>query len=177
MICEVDMYIYPNSTIILLRGVPLDNTYTDTMYFNNASAQYTAFTTTFNKLTFGNQSYQRKGKGSLRLNVNADSIYDVNYLMFQNTSYGNKWFYAFVTDIEYINNDVTEISYEIDLLQTWHFDYTLEPSFVERETASSDSVGSNIKDEPVELGPIICRAINDTELFDEYYAVMAIAGD
>ena len=128
------MYIAPNTEIRLLSGVPLDNTYAHTIYFTSkeSQAEYFAGKTLPNGL-LTQQSYQRYAKGTLRINRLADDIYNANYMMFRNTSFGNRWFYAFVNNIEYVSNTVCEIEYEIDVIQTWFFDVTLLQSFVERE--------------------------------------------
>ena len=93
------MYIAPNTTIRMLKDVPLDNTYRNTIYFTTAAIQ-SAYFQGKTKYTFANQSYQRVNRGVLRIARKADDLYDCNYLMFQNTSYGNKWFYAFVVSVE-----------------------------------------------------------------------------
>ena len=168
------MYIQPNSVIRLLTGVPLDNTYAHTIYFATAQAQAEYFAgKTKTGCTFNNQTYQRVNKGTMRLQVLADNIYDCNYLMFQNTSYGNKWFYAFITSIEYVSNVVSEITYEIDVMQTWFlFDTTLLQSFVEREHSSTDVVGDNIVPEPVNLGEYYHSQNIETEYFDSYGVIL-----
>ena len=94
------MLIQPNSTISILKNVPLDNTYNHTLWFDNVGAQSTYFAS-MAKYTMSGQSYQRVNRGVGRIQKKADDIYDCNYMMFQNTSYGNKWFYAFITAIEH----------------------------------------------------------------------------
>ena len=96
-------YIEPNSTIRLLTGCPLDKTYDHTIYFASQSAQ-TSYFQSLTKYTYSNYSYIRQTR---TIKVQADAganLYDCNYLMFKNTSFENKWFYAFVTSIEYVNN-------------------------------------------------------------------------
>ena len=167
------MYIQPNSVIRLLTGVPLDNTYAHTIYFNSAQAQAEYFASkTKAGCTFNFQTYQRVNRGTMRLQVLADDIYDCNYLMFQNTSYGNKWFYAFVTSIEYVSNTVSEITYEIDVMQTWFFDVTLLESFVEREHSATDVAGENIVPEPVNIGEYYHSQNIGTEHFDNYGIIL-----
>lgn len=149
------MNIEPNTTIYLLRNVPLDNTYTDTMWFENASSQWTHFKTrvdTDQGKVFTRNTYQRVEKGVMRLQVSADDIYNYNYMMFQNTNYGTKWFYAFINYVDYINNAVAEIHYEIDVMQTWAFDYQLGQCIVEREHSATDVPGDNIQPEPFDIG-------------------------
>lgn len=161
------MYIAPNSTIKLLTGVPIDKNQSDTLWFASVGAQ-TAYFNSKVKRTFSAQTYQRIQRGYARIEVSADAIYDCNYMMFQNTSYGNKWFYAFINSVEYINNDVAEVRFTIDPVQTWFFDYTLHQCFIERETPSTDEIGDNILPEPVGIGE---HVLNGTyEIIGSYRA-------
>lgn len=153
------MYIQPNSTIRLLKNVPLDTTYQHSINFTSKSAQ-TSYFAGLAKYTLSNQSYQRVQKGEMRVNVAADSLYDCNYLMFQNTAFGSKWFYAFITGVEYVNNVTSSVMFEIDVLQTWHFDYTLMPCFIDRQHTTTDEVGDNITPEPVSPGEYVYNGYN-----------------
>lgn len=144
------MYIQPQSVFKILSGVPFDSTYNHTILFENASQQITYFNSKVTH-TFTDFTYVRKDN-IVRVPLSADTIYQCNYCMFQNVGYGNKWFFGFITDIEYVNNAVSALSITIDNFQTWLFDVTLEKSFVEREHVSDDSVGANLEAEPVEIG-------------------------
>lgn len=170
------MYIAPDTTIKMLKDVPLDNTYRNTIYFAYVVDQTTYFSGK-TKYTFAAQSYQRVQKGSLRIGRKADDLYDCNYLMFQNTAYGNKWFYAFVTGVEYVNNETSEISFEIDVMQTWHFDYRVNMSFVEREMSITDNIGDNLVPENLEIGDYIYKDLGLTSLFNLYQIVVAATFD
>ena len=149
------MYIAPNTTIKILKNVPLDPTYDHTIYFSPDSsgntAQYNYFITKA-KYTLTENTYQRVNKGKIRVGIEADNLYDCNYIMFQNTNFGSKWFYAFIKSVEYINNAVSEIEFEIDVMQTWNSEYTLDKCYVEREHSASDELFSNIVVENVDLG-------------------------
>lgn len=79
-----------------------------------------------------NASYQRKDN-VIRFNRHIDSIINYNYCMYKNDNYSNKWFYAFITGMRYINNNLTEISIITDVFQTWQFDLIYKQSFIERE--------------------------------------------
>lgn len=148
------MYIAPNSTIKLLNNVPIDKNQSDTLWFASVGEQ-TAYFNSKAKRTFASQTYQRQQRGYARLEVNPYDIYDCNYMMYQNTSYGSKWFYAFIDNIEYINNEVAEIRFTIDPIQSWFFDYTLHQCYVERSTPASDNIGENILPEPVQLSEYV----------------------
>lgn len=155
------MEINPNTSIYLLRGIPLDNTYNDTLYFATASAQLAYFQGKLSNnggVSFTKQTYQRVGRNRCRLEISADKIYNVNYMFFQNTAYGSKWFYAFVTNVEYINDAVSEISYEIDVIQTYMFDWKLGMSFIDREHAATDAAGDNLMSEPFDVGDYVVES-------------------
>lgn len=156
------MYIEPNSTVYLLKNVPLDPTYEHTVLFSSREAQASAFLEfTEVGLTFENQSYQRHGRGYLRVAKNVGDLLNCNYLMFRNyngdTLKYDRWFYAFVTDVEYVNEATTLVRYEIDIMQTWLFDYQLDPVFVEREHSSTDTPGDNLLEDNLEHGEYIFR--------------------
>lgn len=147
-------YIAPNSTVYILKGVPLDRSYNHTLLQSGLSSQYETFYR-YVKYTLFFQSYQRAGKGKIRVALLADNLYDCNYIMFNNTSYGNKWFYAFIDSVDYINDNATEINYTIDVMQTWYFDYELGSCYVEREHSLTDNIGENLVPENIDTGDLI----------------------
>lgn len=150
----------PATIIMVCRNVPLDATYTDTIKFTSVGAQQGFFAGKA-KYTFSENTYQRvnssvaqpRGPLSLRVPTVADNLYDCNYVCFQNSNFGTKWFYAFIKQVNYINPNNTEIIYELDHYQTWLFDFTVLPSFVEREHTLNDSLFSNLQPEPFSCDP------------------------
>lgn len=170
------MYIEPNTIIRVLKDCPLDNTYNHTIYFNSASTQ-TAYFQGLTKYTFTDQSYQRVQRGRMRVQRKAEDLYDCNYLMFQNSSFGTKWFYAFITSVEYVNNITSEIVFEIDVMQTWFFDYTVKQCFVEREHSATDVIGANLIPEKLELGDYVSNGYSVTQQMGDYSIVVASTFD
>ena len=57
----------------------------------------------------------------------------VNYLIFNN---GYKDIYAFITDKEYISKDVTLLHYDVDVLNTYLFDFSLKEQAVRGRMSS-----------------------------------------
>lgn len=157
--------ITPNSEIRLLAGVPMDPTYQHTLYWNSAVGQRDAMGN-FSIGTFGKQYYQRVSKNTLRLKTDIAAVYQANYLMFKNAAtvpgtnptqyagYPDKWFYAFVLNVEYVNEQVVEITYEIDVIQTWFFELkaSLKPCFIERQHTETDGKGEHRVPEPIKPG-------------------------
>lgn len=150
-----------NITKVYLLNVPLENDYKNTLYFENKNAQQSYFQSKIVK-SYTNFSYQRKDS-FIRVPDHFDNLQNVNYVMYQNSAYSNKWFYAFVTDIKYVDDGRTDLIIETDYIQTWLFDYTVKPSFVEREHVSDDGIGSNTVPEQVEHGPYICNKHTQAE--------------
>ena len=156
------MYIQPTTNIRLLSGVPLDNTYEHTIYFADEVSQRNFFMGK-TKHNLSNQTFQRTATGRARLQLNIGTCYDCNYMMFQNTSFSSKWFYAFVTSVDYINNEVTEISFEIDVMQTWLFNYDLGECYIERQHTTTDVIGGNITPEPLAVGEYVFNNYSELE--------------
>ena len=182
-------FITPTNNVKLLTGIPINNDYENTLKFASRSAQYTYFSGKVKNIgttlvpvyaSWANISYQRYSRNSIKLEVNAEKLYDCNYMMFQNTNFGDKWFYAFITEILYIANEVTEIFYEIDVMQTWFPDCTLRPSFVEREHRQIDGVGVNRVEEGIDYGEYYLRSLQpcmyaaNHPMFEESVIVVAV---
>lgn len=148
------MYIEPNSRIILLGNTPMNPRQTDTYWFSSYTQQFNTFYG-MKIAEFTRQSYQRVERGRIRLEINAERVYSCNYCMFQNSAYGDKWFYAFVTAVEYINDNCTEFTFVIDDIQTWFFEHTIPSCFVERQHSYTDGIGDNIEPEPVDAGELV----------------------
>lgn len=112
-------------------------------------------------------SYQRKNN-IIRYPAHIDDIIEYNYVMYKNNNYGNKWFYAFVTNMEYINDNLTNISIETDCFQTWQFDLRNRDCFVEREHVNNDSIGANTIDENLNVGEVIQESETEDASLSEF---------
>jgi hypothetical protein len=122
------------TNIRLLSGVPFSNDYKHTRWFDTQTAQEDYFLGKTVVHSISQNTFQKiEGKNFIACNTNIDSLWGTNYIMFQNNSYNTKWFYAFVTKLEYKNPGTTYVHFEIDVLQTWMFSMTFKPSYVVRE--------------------------------------------
>ena len=126
--------VIPNSTIILLKcPISLDNK--NQLTFGSKEEQYNYFINQPHEI-LDNATYQRKD-GVIRYPDVIDNIIDYDYVMYQNESYSDKWFYAFITNMTYVNDGMTLINIITDVWQTWQFDIDIKRSFVEREMIDS----------------------------------------
>lgn len=145
------MYIVPNTTIYILNNIPLNKSYEHTVYYPDRDTQAQAFMA-YRKYTLTDYSYQRSQLGTIRVALKYEQLIDCNYLMFKNTNFENKWFYAFITGIGYVSNDVTDVYYDLDVMQTWCYDYEFMPTFVDRQHSKTDTLFENTQPEGLELG-------------------------
>lgn len=152
-----------NISIVYLLNTPLEDDMKNTLYFANASAQKSYMDNNVIK-TYANVSYQRD-TSTFRCPAQIDSIRNCNYIMYQNTAYSNKWFYGFIKKMTYVSDGLTDVQFEIDPIQTFMFDVTLRPSFVEREHTNDDTFGNNVIHEDLELGEYVEGALAPEEKF------------
>lgn len=154
-----EYYIPPETEICILKGIPLDNTYEHTIYWDDLDYERTKqrdYFLSHAKYQLAKNTYQRVDREWIKVSIEADKLYDCNYLMFRNTAFTHsdewvvkkKWWYAFIIDVEYINNNTAKIRYEIDVMQSWQpgqsMDYQMLPCFVERCHAMSDELYENL---------------------------------
>lgn len=135
--------IQPNGRIWLCKNVPLNPSMSDTLYFSSENDRYYYFIN-HSDINFTNVSYVRVQDGVIRLQVNPERVYNYNYMMFTNTGFSNRYFFAFITGVKYVNNVTAEITFQLDPMITWFFDYHLKECYVEREHTRNDSIGANI---------------------------------
>ena len=152
--------ITPQTDVYLLK-VPLEINDINQLTFSNATAQYNYFNG-LPKLSVDNFTYQRKD-GTIRYGANFDTLLNYNYVMYRNDAYSNKWFYAYITGMEYLNDNCTAISIKTDVWQTWQFDLTYKPVLIDREHTNNDAVGTNTLPEGLELGEFVVNG--DTQNF------------
>lgn len=173
------MVVTPNSRIRLLKSpIELDNR--NQLTFSNESSQRSYFLS-LPYLEYNGLTYQRKDD-VIRCETNPNDItfedlLGYNYIMYQNTSYDDKWFYAFITDIKYVNDGMTEIKIETDVIETWKFEINYKPSFIEREHTNNDSLGANTVPEGLETGEYTEYGIETYTELNDTCPVMATTLD
>lgn len=153
----------PTSVINVCSGVRLNPSYEHTIYFDNVTAQGNYFAGKVVK-TFPAYTYLRKS-WSLKVEATMEQARKWTYLFFKNGT--GKTYYYFINNIEYINENTVELFIELDVMQTYFFDYELLDSFVEREHALYDEIGGNLVDEGLELGEYIINHQENVEELEE----------
>ena len=149
----------PQSVINICSGVRLDSRYLHSIYFANQASQVSYFAGKVVK-TFSAYSYIRK-TWPLKVQATMEQAKTWNYLYFRNGT--GKYYFYFINNIEYINDSTVELSLEIDVLQTYLFDWEMLPCFVERQHTETDEIGQHTVEEGLDVGDLICNGTQNID--------------
>lgn len=145
-----------NSKIIMCKGIKMDREYNNVLSYDEEGMQRLVNNSTFKVAEASNYSFVG-GYGNNVVLV--DFAYDLciksNYIAFQNPNYSNKWFYAWIDDVEYVSDKNTRIRFTIDNWSTWFSLANKLPCYVEREHVNSDNIGEHIVEENLDIGETI----------------------
>lgn len=163
---------YQPSTEVRIGSVPWNPSYKHVRWYADKTAQANGIASFMDaSKTIAAYTYQRLD-GSIDVEGNPEEYYGFNYVMFQNANFGNKWFYAFVTNVSYKNASTVNLKLELDYVQSYMFDYTIKPCFVEREHVNDDAIGAHVKDEGIDPGELKCTySAIDNDNMDCYMVV------
>lgn len=151
------MAITPSTNLKILK-CPLEIDNENQINFSNSNVQFNYFNS-LPSLEIDNISYQRKDN-IIRYPGHIDTILEYNYCMYQNENYTNKWFYAFITNMRYISDSMTEITIKTDVFQTWQFNISYKESFIERKHVTNDNYKNNTYPENIETGPYVTTELH-----------------
>lgn len=165
---------------VWLLAVPLESDNAHTFWFDNATEQNKYFKQHLAELPnvienpIMNCTYLRK-ENIIRYPANYEHLIGANYVMYLNST-SNKYYYAFITKMEYINEGMTNIYIETDVMQTWlcDKDYHVNYSFVEREHVDDDTIGKHTYPEGLETGDYVINNVVKWE--DSLYDFMVCVG-
>lgn len=138
------------TTNLRLLSTPLESDYSNTLWFPNIAAQ-TAYFTSKTVKTYANFNYIKKDN-TIVVPDEVDNLYNCNYIMYQNSNFGMRWFYAFINRMEWASNGSTRLYVSTDVIQTWFFDINYYQSYVDRCHSDTDVVGDNIVPEDFTTG-------------------------
>ena len=156
--------ITPSTNVKLLK-CPLEIDNQNQLTFSNATAQYNYFNS-LPKLEVENFTYQRKD-GVIRWAAKIDDLWEYNYVMYQNEGFGNKWFYAYIEKMEFVNPNTTDIYIKTDVFQTWQFNLTYKQTFIEREHVNDDTIGLHTVPEGLECGEYEVVDMRNIPMYDD----------
>lgn len=145
----------PQQTIIkMYKGIPWDSEYANIRLFDTP-VQRDSFLENHIIGQWSNCSVVKLGS-VIKLTGQINNVLTANYLSFVNSGVGSvgseRVFYAFITAVDYINNNTIQITYSIDWIQTYLFEFDLGECYVEREHVNDDTPGKYVLEEGLETG-------------------------
>lgn len=169
-----------DNEIILCKGIKLDRNYENVLSYSESDMVNLCR----NNAIYQADKYNFMEKANNKIVVShpySSAMYS-NYVAFKNPRFGNKWIFAWVTDVKLINIGSTEITFEVDVWSTWYSRFSVGKAFIEREHVEDDTVGKHTIPEGLETGEYISQIKNnsqsDPNLSNMYYLseVVIIAG-
>lgn len=164
-------YIQPTGTIEFFGDLGLSPNYDDTFYFDTTAHKDDYFTNTTKLATALNCTYTREKRGYVRVQIPMSTLIYAQYMRFYNNGFEGKWWYAFVKSVNYINNNTTEVEFQIDFLMSWMGSFTLGHCMVEREHTLYDDIGEHLMDEGLSTGDYILAAAEQITPYAPYLLV------
>lgn len=172
-----------DSEIIICKGIEMDTNYENVLSYSEADMvtlcrNKSVYTATQTSILGAKDDY-------IDIAIPFNKAMYANYMAFKNPSYGNKWMFAFITDVKYMSDSSTRIFYQIDVWSTWYSSFSIGKAFIEREHVADDSFGKHTLPEGLETGeytiksetssselsdvcPVVCSTVAPNASTDEY---------
>lgn len=143
---------FPTSEIRLAR-VPFGIDGKNVFYFSSGTKSQLVedFTNNYVFKAYSDLNIIKHTKEYIDIKGNFDLYDNFNYIIFKNPELDNKWYFAFVKDVEYKASLTTRIHIKIDAWHTFIYDTTFYDCIIERShiRKSLDTIGYNTEPEPV----------------------------
>ena len=148
-----------NSQVLICNGINLDRNYKNVVNYTESDMVTLCANHAIRHAT--NFNFIKQGRNEIEVPFTYEECLKANYMAFQNPSYSNKWFFAFVDEVEFRNPSTTRIRYTIDAFSTW-FDYwDAKSCFVMREHVTDDTIGRHTIDEGLNFGDYIINSTGE----------------
>ncbi|KKP77834.1 MAG: Tail protein [Candidatus Moranbacteria bacterium GW2011_GWF2_35_39] len=121
--------------VYLINNVNFPSDYTDVVDFETIEQQRSYFNSRKVMGYDSEATYLRDRAEMFRLKIPKIDVEKYSYFMFTNTSLtGNsKTYYAFITNVIYVQPDITQVEFKVDVWQTYMFDYEIKDTFIDRQ--------------------------------------------
>ena len=139
----------PNTTVTLY-ATPFDITNRYVVYANSEADAF-AIVSGYPSREFTNCYWQRNYR-AFRAKGNINELSQFNYCVFENDGKKN---FAFITSMEYHNDDYTDIELKLDFWLNYAGQYSFLPSPMRRCHPLTDEWGENINGEPFSVGSFV----------------------
>ena len=160
------------SKIILAKNIKMDKNYTNVLDYSEEEMLQLVN----NNLVASADDYTfiDNTKGYILAGFTYRQVMQANYVAFQNPNYANKWYFAFIDDIKYIDDGNVQINFSVDVWSTWFSYWTTNSCYVLREHVNDDVAGNYTQPEGLELGEYVCNNIVETTEMNTLVAIVQV---
>lgn len=124
-----------DSEVILYQDVDISPKYNRQVIHQNKQQQAEYFSKR-GTLTFYHVSVLRNSRNTIKVGARQGTLDKYSYMSFRNPTLDNRTYYAFIKNIDYLNNDTCVITYDIDYFQSYYLDATFTETQIVREHLS-----------------------------------------
>lgn len=162
-----------NSELIMAKEIKVDRDYKNVL---NYSEEQMLNLVNTNKVN-GVANFGFVGDGftnRIRVPFTYAECIQSNYIAFQNKFFSNKWFFAWIDNVAYVNDNTCELTFTVDAWSTWFSYWTAEETFVIREHTNNDAIGANTIPENIDVGEVVEESKDEMiYLSDCYFCIIA----
>ena len=159
-----------NSKIILCKGIKLDKNYVNVLNYTEQQMLALCNDNTHKIAEASDYTFIDRNR-KIRVAFTYSQCVQANYIAFQNPDYSNKWFFAFIENVEFKGNNNTEITFKIDSWSTWFSNWTKKPCYVIRHHVNEDTIGLNTVPENLDVGDVYQEYEQEDIALSQYYFV------
>lgn len=156
------------SRIILCKNIKMDKSYNNVLSYTEEQML---------ALCEKNKIAERTDYSFMRptTNIYVDFTYEqciqANYIAFQNKDYSNKWFFAWINDVNYISDKNCELTYTVDAWSTWWDKWNHQDCYILRQHVRDDTIGVHTLPENIDVGEVIQGGVIEDISLSEYFYV------
>ena len=159
-----------NSVLTLYKDVDISSKYRKQVVHQSKQAQENYFQQRAFRV-WQNVSVMRNSRNTVKIGARQGTIDEATYLSFRNPELDNRTYYCYITNIDYLNNDTTQITFEIDYFQTYYLDAKYSETQIVREHLSQKEYVKAIEN-PFDRSLISLRTPEDLVPDEEMYTLL-----
>lgn len=163
-----------HSEIILCRNIKLDKNYINVLSYS--TEQMLDLCRRNAIATASDYSFIRQHNNNIFTGFTYEQCLQANYIAFQNKDYSNKWFFAFIDEVNYSGESNTEIRYTIDAWSTFFDNWQKQPCYITRQHVNDDTIGANLIDENLNVGEVEAINVVKDDSLDNTYGYYIVVG-
>ena len=165
-------YMFSPDSNLRLLNVRFDSELRSTLWFPDRDTQTSWFLSQSDNVLFNDITYVKKDN-AIVLGCREEDVWRFNSVMYQNSNFSSKWFYAFIVKREWASDYSVKFYLQTDPIQTWMFDWSLMTSFIERQHSTTDSPGDNIIPEPIGGSQVIYQNAGSVDCDPTWISIFA----